>query len=161
MAELRWPPDIQPAASPVYERRALRITAPPDVVWRWLVRAADWERWYTYCKRLRFDDGRGPDLAMGTRFTWSTLGVTVTTTVTEFEPPHRLAWGGTGLGARGYHGWLLDPVDGGCHVVTEEAQAGLLPSLLRVPIRRLLGMAHDRWLADLATVATRGAPPAA
>jgi uncharacterized protein YndB with AHSA1/START domain len=157
--DIRWPPDLLPAESPVHTRNELRIRADPSVVWAWLVRAQEWPRWYSNCKDVRFQFKPGPDLAMGTRFSWTTFGVRVDTTVQEFVAPRRLAWRGSGLGACGYHAWVLEPLDGGCHVITEETQAGLVPSLARAFLRRGLLREHQSWLEGLARVARGGLPP--
>lgn len=97
-------------------------------------------------------------LGIGTRFRWSVLGVPVETVVEECEPPVRLAWSGTGLGAAAYHSWDLAPTLGGCRVITEETQRGFLPSLARVALRPLLRFTQVRWLDALAKVAVP--PPA-
>lgn len=159
MSAIRWPAGFEPSSCPVHTVNELTIDAPIEAAWAWLVRAGRWSEWYSNCKRLRFESGSGPDLALATRFTWVTFGVRVDTTVREFEPPQRLAWEGRGLGARGYHAWLLRPTGRGCHVVTEEVQAGLAPSLARVGIRRGLLHYHQRWLEGLARRA-EGGPPA-
>jgi Polyketide cyclase / dehydrase and lipid transport len=156
---VRWPDDFPPGDAPVHSRNALRMDSPAERVWAWLVRAPLWHTWYRHCRRLRLENAPGPDLALGTRFTWATLGVRVDTTVEEWAPGRRLAWRGTGLGAEGYHAWALEPDGTGCQVVTEEAQRGLFPSLGRVVLRRALRRVHDEWLAALARVARTGPPP--
>lgn len=103
--------------------------------------------------------GPAPALALGTRFRWTVLGVPVETIVEECEPPHRLAWSGTGLGAAAYHSWDLEPTPSGCRVITEETQRGMLPSLLRFVLRPLLSFTQERWLADLAKAAAGGGTP--
>jgi hypothetical protein len=87
------------------------------------------------------------------------LGVPVETTVEECDPPHRLAWSGTGLGAAAYHSWDIEPTPSGCRVVTEETQRGVTPSLLRVVLRPLLRFTQVRWLEALARIAVEGPPP--
>lgn len=108
---------------------------------------------------MRILSGPAPALAIGTRFRWTVLGVPVETVVRECTAPTRLAWSGTGLGAAAYHSWDLAPVAGGCRVVTEETQRGLVPSLLRFVLRPLLRFTQVRWLDDLARAATAGPPP--
>jgi hypothetical protein len=107
---------------------------------------------------LQFESGEGPDLALGTRFSWTTLGVRVHTVVEECEPPYRLAWRGGGAGSTGYHGWVIEPRASGCLIVTEESQRGLVSSLGRVFLRRALLHVHQQWLAGLAMKARQGLP---
>lgn len=78
----------------------------------------------------------------------------VETIVEECDPPHRLAWSGTGLGAAAYHSWDVEPTPDGCRVVTEETQRGPMVSVLRVVLRPLLRYTQVAWLDALARAAT-------
>jgi hypothetical protein len=149
---VRWPPGMEPEIAPVYTRNELEMEAPPVAVWRWLVRATAWPDWYANSRNVVIDGG-GTDLAPGARFHWTTFHVRVHTVVEEFVPEERLAWSGKGLGARGYHGWVIEPRTTGCRVVTEETQHGLVPSLGRLYLRRGLLREHQRWLEGLARMA--------
>lgn len=83
------------------------------------------------------------------------------TQVTEFAPARRLAWSGSGPAAAGYHRWILTPTaDGGCLVVTEEVQTGLLPRLAAGRLRRSLHTNHQRWLEGLVEVSRTPDQPA-
>lgn len=155
----RWPDEARPEVSPVYSRRAVEVAAPGATVFAWLTHAQRWPEWYSQCGGVRILAGPGPVLGLGSHFRWSVLGVSVVTTVEEHDSPHRLAWSGTGLGAAAYHSWDVEPTATGCRVITEETQRGALPSLLRVVLRPLLSFTQERWLADLAKVAsTRDLP---
>lgn len=88
-------------------RNELETEVAPERIWRWLVHARRWPEFYADASHVRVPT---PELAPGTRFTWRTLGVSVTTVVEEFVPNERLAWRGTGLlGAKGYHAWVFEP----------------------------------------------------
>jgi hypothetical protein len=128
-------------------------------VFAWLVHAERWPEWYGQCSRVRILAGPAPALGVGTRFRWTVLGVPVETVVEECDPPRRLAWSGTGLGAAAYHSWDVVPTPEGCRVVTEETQRGVGPSLLRAVLRPLLRYTQVRWLADLARTAVASPPP--
>lgn len=155
----RWPDEARPEVSPVYSRRAVEVTTPVATAFAWLTHAERWPEWYSQCGSVTILSGPAPILGMGSHFRWSVLGVAVVTTVEEYDPPHRLAWSGTGLGAAAYHSWDVEPTATGCRVITEETQRGALPSLLRVVLRPLLSFTQERWLADLAKVAaTRDLP---
>jgi uncharacterized protein YndB with AHSA1/START domain len=155
----RWPDEARPEVSPVYSQRTVDVAAPAADVFAWLVHAERWPDWYAQCGSVRIVAGPSPALAVGTRFRWTVLGVPVETIVVECEPPHRLAWSGTGLGAAAYHSWDLEPMTTGCRVVTEETQRGALPSLLRFVLRPLLSFTQERWLADLAKAASASPAP--
>ncbi len=156
--DIEWPPELHPSTAPVFIHNEIYIPSEPEVVWQHLIRASHWHEHYAHCRGLRFADDGGPDLAEDTEFSWRTFGVRVTTNVTEFKPPHRLAWRGEGPGGHAYHGWVIDPVADGCRVVTQEAQSGLFPSLLRIPVRRVLRRAHRLWLEGLAAVVMNDDP---
>jgi hypothetical protein len=79
------------------------------------------------------------------------LGVRVHTTVEELVPYRRSGRGGGGCA---HHGWVIEPVNGGCLVVTEETQQGFVPSLGRFFLRRALLKWHQRWLEGLARATT-------
>lgn len=97
-----------------------------------------------------------PELRLGSRFSWITLAAPVTTTVDEYEPFERLAWSGTGPGARGHHAWLLRRAPGGgCEILTEETQHGLPVRILRPVLRPAMQRQHQRWVDALGRCAGR------
>jgi hypothetical protein len=154
----RWPADMRPEDVPVWGYNAIDTASDPRHVWAWLIRAARWPEWYPHCRHLVFDTTVGPDLAPGVRFSWNTLGVRVHTVVEEWRPYERLAWRGAVPGGVGYHAWVIEPRAGGCRIITEETQRGVVPSMGRWYIRRALRNAHDIWLARLADRARNGPP---
>ncbi len=157
--KINWPDGLRPSEAPVYTYNELTIPAQPAVVWAWLIRAAWWPQWYGNCHDVRFVAGDGPDLGPDTHFTWKTFGLRVETVVKTFSPHEQLAWYGTGLlGAYGYHAWVIEPTADGCHVITEETQSGLIPSLGRLYLRRELLREHQNWLEGLAQMARQGLP---
>lgn len=149
----RWPGDLGPGA-PVYTVNELDIPAPLEAVWDALIDAERWPSSYDNARDVVVDGG-GP-LRPGARFAWTTLGVRVHTTVEVFEPCGALGWRGDTWYGRGLHTRLLVPTASGCRVVTEEAQAGLVPSIGRLVLRRQLLHWHQRWLEGLARAASAG-----
>jgi hypothetical protein len=149
-----FPPGQRKSESPVFVRNELFIAAPAERVFGALVRASAWPSFYANAKDIELE-GNASELTLGTVFHWTTLGTRVHTTITEFLPNTRLAWSGRGnLGATGYHGWVIEPKDNGCLVITEETQQGLLPSVARLLLRRGLKTWHQRWLEGLARATT-------
>ena len=149
--DLHWPAELHPATAPVFTHNEIYIPADADRVWAQLVRAAHWPERFAQCADLRFeDDDDGPDLGAQAEFSWRSFGSRITATVSEFEPPYRLAWYSSTKGTHAYHGWVIDPVDDGCRVITQVSQSGFLPSVGRLLFRRLLRRSNHRWLLRLA-----------
>ncbi len=123
-----------------------------------MIRPDRWRHYYRNAWRVRAEAGSWPTLAAGSRFRWVTFGAPVITTVTEFDPPHRLGWTGTGLGSSGHHAWLLEPVAGGTRIITEETQHGPAIKLLAPALRPVVHRAHQSWITGLAGIALTGSP---
>lgn len=79
---IRWPSYYRPEKC-VHVSNNLDMSAPRDRVWAHLIRADLWPDWYPNSKNLRFLNQPGPDLQPGTRFTWKTFDLTITSTVLE------------------------------------------------------------------------------
>lgn len=150
---------MEPGVCPLFVRNQGMIAAPPERVWRWLVRADLWPTWFAGASNVRFEAG-GPELAVGARVVWRMLGATIRVTVRRAEAPRFLDWEGGAAGVHAYHAWLLEPADGGTRIVTEETERGPLPWLARWYLRRALHGAHESWVASLARVAPPADPPA-
>ena len=150
MSELsNWPDNFDPDRAPVYAHNEIVSTRPASDLWPALLRAAEWPAWYPHASDVRGVE-QGEDLVLGSIFSWKTLGVRVTTTVTELVPFRALAWSGVARGSRGYHRWDLQPTpDGGCRIVTEEVQAGPIPTMLAGRLRNSLITFHQEWLENL------------
>ncbi len=151
---VRWPDGLAPAVCPVVAHDELEVEVTPAAFWARLIDATRWHEDYANCRRLVIHGG-GDRLAPGTRFSWTTFGVRVTTEVDGFEPERYLSWTGRGLGARGHHVWLIAATPRGCRIVTEETQAGFAAHLLAPLLRRGLHRHHPRWIAGLARAALR------
>ncbi len=106
---MQWPRGMEPEHSKVYARNEIKINADQTRIWKALCRAGLWPTWYANCGWLKFENGRGPDLELGTTFTWKTFGARVRSTVRVFEPAHALEWDAKAIGLRAYHGWQLEP----------------------------------------------------
>ena len=89
---MKWPPGFEPDNSSVFAHNEIAIAAPPERVWRWLIRAANWPQWYSNSANVTFLSGASPDLALDTEFRWKTFGAMVTSRVIVFDAPHELGW---------------------------------------------------------------------
>jgi hypothetical protein len=158
--QIFWPSGFEPEKCPIHVHNELAMTAAPESVWAWLIRAQLWPTWYPNSADIRFLSGNPPDIALGTRFRWKTFGVTVTSTVLEFVPYERLAWDAHGSGLAAYHAWLIQETEQGCQVITEENQRGLLARLSRALRPKNMERQHQIWLEGLRAKAVSGLPPA-
>ena len=152
-----WPAGMSPAESALFVHNEIVIAAPVERVWQWLIRAEHWPAWYSNSSDVKILSGGGPELGSGVAFEWRTFGVHLISHVLMFDPPHEVGWDAIGR-LRAYHCWRLEPVDGGCHVVTEETQNGILPRTLRWYLRPRMLRGHQLWLTSLRRMAESGNP---
>lgn len=146
-----WPAGTAPGGAAVFTHNAVTSTAGPDRVWRRLVRASDWSRWYPNSWSVLLPGG-ALDLRPEMIFGWTTFANPITSRVTVFEPLQRLEWAWWRSGAYGYHRWsLAGAPDGGTRVVTEETHRGPTPTLLAPALQPALALSHEIWLRELAT----------
>ena len=54
------------------------------------------------------------------------------------------------MGIVAYHAWLITPTPGGCRVLTEETQKGLVARAGRLIFPGRMEQWHQRWLEGLA-----------
>ncbi|MCV7029690.1 hypothetical protein AWC25_14930 [Mycobacterium sherrisii] len=129
-------------------------------MWVWLARPDRWEAYYRNVRRVRHLGGPWPELALGSRFSWTTFNVPVTTEVTDCEPFGRLAWSAQGRGLRAHHVWLLTSCeDGGTEIYTQETQHGAVPRLLWPVILPAMRRMHQQWVDGLSEIAATGRQP--
>ncbi len=156
---IAWPERFHPDRTPIHVRNELAVPAPPEVVWAWLVRAADWPSWYPNSHDVRIEGAEQTVLSQGCRFTWRTFGVSLRSRVEEFAAPERIAWTAVGLGVDVYHAWLIEGRPSGCWVLTEETQYGWAARLGHLAMPSRMRKWHQIWLERLSEKATTGLPP--
>jgi uncharacterized protein YndB with AHSA1/START domain len=122
-----WPERFDPTTSAIYALNDIDVKAPPEVVWKLLVDAENWSRYFPAEDQVKIQSGE-PELALGTRYSRVTVGYPMSLVVTEFVENQRLAWAttvdGDTTGSTAYHGWVITATYDGCHVLTEETQQG-------------------------------------
>jgi hypothetical protein len=156
---IAWPSELATGRAYVHAHNELIISAAAELCFAWLCRAPLWPKWYTNCGSFKFDSVAGPDLELGTAFSWTTFGAPVHSTVRRFEPPLHLEWDATAFGIRAYHAWVIVPQDDQCLVITEENQIGVVPFFLRWYLTGMLQRGHQIWLEGLKVVTTSGQLP--
>ncbi|HVN63110.1 MAG TPA: SRPBCC domain-containing protein [Candidatus Binataceae bacterium] len=155
---MKWPIGFEPEKSWVYGRNEIEIAAPAERVWRWLARAANWPKWYAHAANVTFISGNPPDLSPDAEIRWDAYGFACTSRVLIFEPPYELGWN-TQTALSAYHGWLIIPDEhGGCRVITEVCQAGVVPGLVWWIMRPIVQRVHQTWLESLKRMAESGEP---
>ena len=109
LSRMKWPAGFEPDNSSVYAHNEIAIAAPPERIWRWLIRAARLARMVQQQRQRRISFAAIlPTLRLNDEFKWKTFGANVTSRVITFEPPHELGWDARGV-LRAYHGWIIEP----------------------------------------------------
>ncbi|MGO8805147.1 MAG: SRPBCC domain-containing protein [Candidatus Bathyarchaeia archaeon] len=156
--QIFWPANFQPEKNPIHVHNELAMSARPEIVWAWLIRAQLWPTWYSNSTDIQFLKGQPPNLALGTQFRWKTFGITIVSSVLEFEPNERLAWDAHRSGFDAYHAWLIQKTASGCTVITEETQRGWLARFARALRPQQMEKQHQIWLEGLSAGASAGYP---
>ena len=144
--------EIDPTA-PAVARGEVTVAAPREIVWDVLTDLASWPSWNRDVKSVSVS---GP-LAPGTVFRWKTGPGTITSTLQQVEPTHRIAWTGSTLGIKAIHVHRLEDGSTTTVVTSEESWDGLLVKLLRRWAAGTLQKAVDSGLQQLKTEAERRA----
>ena len=152
-----WPVEFHPKKSAIYALNDIDVNAPAKTVWKLLVEAKNWSRYFPAENQVNILNG-DPELALGTKYTRVTVGIRCQLIVTEYMPGRRLAWStvveGDETGSSAYHGWVITPTAEGCHVLSEETQQG--PYFLEEIGRKHPGalyLYHQQWGESLARAA--------
>lgn len=135
-------------------------------VWPYLANPERWPSYYANSADVRFHDGKGPELAEGVRFFFSTFGFPVESQVVEYVPPQsgqpaRVAWHGwSGEGETRldvHHAWLLEDLPGNrVRVLTQETQNGAPAKALARTRPNPMINGHQEWLDGLIDAARAG-----
>jgi uncharacterized protein YndB with AHSA1/START domain len=156
----RFDPSLAPKGALVHACNEVVVSASPELIWAWLIRAPLWPCWYPNSKNVRIREGVSTiDLGLHSRFTWKTFNVPLHSEVVEFEPLERIAWSGLGIGVDVHHAWLIEPVSSGTRVLTEETQYGWLARLGHWALPQNMHEKHQMWLVQLGHMAQGGPPP--
>lgn len=104
------------------------IMANADIerVWGIETDLKNWSAWNADIQSMKVNG----DMGIGTVFVWKAGGISIESTITEYEPPFRIAWKGKTLGINAYHVWSFSQAGDFTHIYTEEKFTGILPWLL-------------------------------
>jgi uncharacterized protein YndB with AHSA1/START domain len=160
MGTVNWPAGHEPLDAAINEINTGRSSASPEAVWAWLVRPDRWHVYYNNVRRVHHRSGPWPEIALSSRFSWTTFGARITTEVTECEPFQRLAWSASSPGSRAHHAWLLTATDdGGTLIYTQETHHGTVARLLSPAMAPFMHRMHQRWVDGLSRIAESGERP--
>lgn len=164
MHEIIWPEGYLPGLTDNFASNEVIVfgLAAADV-WPWLSGATLWPTYYANSANVRFYGGRGPELALGTRFYFETFGFPVEAEVVEHVPPMggqpgRVAWHGwAGEGETRldvHHGWLVEDLPRArVRILTQETQIGQpARDLARAKPNPMIN-GHQDWLDGLVSAA--------
>jgi uncharacterized protein YndB with AHSA1/START domain len=90
-SHVNWPPQYDPRHSAIYALNDVDVKAPPEVVWKLLIDAHNWSKFYPHAKDVKIVTGESV-LALGAKYTWKTADIPLVNTLQEFVPGERLAW---------------------------------------------------------------------
>jgi len=154
-SRIAWPPQYTPASSIVFAQNSIDVAATPEKVWSLLIDCVRWPSWYKYCSDVSLLRG-GPLLSARSKFRFKTLGLYFEPEIETFKPFETLIWSAKGpAGTRGAHAWYIDRKAGGCRVITEEAQKGLLLAFIGARTQHRLLTSHEEWLRALKALAEK------
>ena len=160
MSDIIWPAGHVPGFTDNFCSNEVIVAGLATVdVWPFLNVPSRWPGYYANAAGIRFHDGKGPELAPGVRFFFSTFGFPVEAQVVEHVPPvegqpARVAWHGwSGDGADRldvHHAWLIEDLAGGrVRILTQETQNGApARELARTRPDPMLN-GHQAWLDGL------------
>jgi hypothetical protein len=152
-SRITWPPGHSPASSRVFAQNMIEISATPETIWSLLIDCARWPSWYKHCADVSILRD-GPFLSATSKFRFKTLGFYFEPEIVTFKPHRMLVWSAIGpAGTSGAHAWYIEPTSGGCRVITEEAQRGLLLFFIGARTRGTLLASHEEWLRALKALA--------
>ena len=147
-ADIHWPDGLEPTEAGLFAHNEIVIDAPPEAIWRHLIAATAWPRWYSNAANVVVNDP-SELLADGVSFDWTTFGFGISSTVAEFVPSARLGWYGRGEALEAYHTWLLIPRERGTHIVMEEIGLGDGAKQLAQSNLGHMHRGHDLWNISL------------
>jgi hypothetical protein len=152
--DIRWPSGFSPGEATLFAHNEVFIKASRETVWRHLVDAQNWPKWYPNAQDVKIANNQSGGLQQDSIFEWSTFSLPIISIVHEFVPNSRLAWFGKskGLDAVFYHTWYLVPTSDGCQMITEEVVQGPGAVTFRDKDPSALHRGHEAWLKGLKQV---------
>ena len=138
--------------APIITHHQVDISAPLDVVWYLHVDVSQWPSWNQEITAAKIEG----QFERGNSFTWTSWGLTVTSTIHVVEDHSRTLWSGPLQGIMGIHEWRFEQTRGGVHVATDESWSGDPVEADPDSLRAALDKSLVAWLGRLKTQAESG-----
>jgi hypothetical protein len=138
--------------APVVAHRQVDIAAPLDFVWHLHTDVNGWPSWNLEITAATIDGEFRP----GSSFTWTSWGLTVTSTIHAVEDHSRTLWSGPAQGIMGIHEWRFEQTRSGVRVSTTESFSGDPVEANPDSLRTVLDKSLAAWLGRLKTQAESG-----
>jgi hypothetical protein len=135
--------------APVVTHHEVDIAAPLDVVWHLHTHVNEWPSWNLEITAAKIEG----EFERGNGFTWTSWGVTVTSTIHVVEDHSRTLWSGPVQGIVGIHEWRFEQTRSGVHVATDESWSGEPVEADQNSLRAALDKSLVAWLGRLKTQA--------
>jgi len=139
------------SSAPVRGSARTRIDASAERIWSLITDIARWPAWNPDISSAALDG----DLAEGAVFRWKAGPGTITSRISRIEEPGLISWTGRTMGIRAVHVWRIEKEAGSALVSTEESWNGILPKVLRWPLRKMLQDSLEAGLRHLREEAER------
>ena len=138
--------------APIITHHQVDISAPLDMVWHLHVDVNEWPSWNQEITAAKIEG----QFERGNSFTWTSWGLTVTSTIHVVEDHSRTLWSGPLQGIMGIHEWRFERTRGGVHVATDESWSGDPVEADPDSLRAALDKSLVAWLGRLKTQAESG-----
>jgi len=133
--------------APVVTQHQVDIAAPLDVVWHLHTDVNEWPSWNREITAAKIEG----EFQRGNSFTWTSWGLTVTSTIHVVEDHSRTLWSGRAQGILGIHEWRFEQTRCGVHVTTDESFSGDPVNADPTSLRDALDKSLVAWLGRLKT----------
>lgn len=163
MPHIQWPEGYLPGTTDNYVSNEIIVpNLSVDDIWPHLNQPLHWPDYYQNASDIHFYHEAGPELALGTRFRFTTFGFLVEAEVVEHVAPApgqvaRIAWHGWVEGEDRldvHHAWLFENLPGNrVRLLTQETQIGGPAKELVATSPNPMLNAHQAWLEGLANYA--------
>lgn len=137
--------------APVKYQASITIDAPVETVWHLMTDIKNWPQWNPEITDVTIEG----DLAAGTVFSWKGKGSSLTSELQVVEPLQIIGWTGKTMGIRAVHVYRFARNGTGTTVTSEESWEGLLVTLTRGYMQKLMAKSLDGGLACLKAAAEK------
>lgn len=133
--------------APVLACSEIMIDANPEMVWNVLTDIENWPNWNPDVKNVSLDG----KFEVGSKFQWKSGPGTITSTLQVVYKPKLLVWTGKTLGIKAVHVWKLEPNHNKTVISSEESWEGLIVSILKGRMQKILEESTESGLKYLKT----------